>query len=640
LKKLSAKIGGGCNLLKSEKLLDLVFDAIQDGISILDKDLNVIRVNKIMRQLYSHKLPFEGIKKCFEVYHDRSKPCEICPTLRAFKSGKLEVNKVPLTSKQGVVGTLELFSFPIIDESGNVQGVVEHVRDITAQVKAIEDLSESEKRYKTLFKSANDAIFILDMKGNIIDTNSVAYERLGYTKEEILALNITQLDHPKFAAKVPERLGRIQKLGKVIFESAHIKKDGSIMPVEISASLINLKGKEMHLSVVRDITIRKQLEEELMKVKKLESIGFLAGGIAHDFNNILAAILGNINLAAMDTNLLPKTKKFLEEAEKGSFRARDLTQQLLTFAKGGEPIKEVSSFESVIKDSANFVLHGDKVACRYDIPKDLWLVDIDKGQMSQVIQNIVLNASHAMPEGGTIQITCENIDPLQAGKAFLDRDKKFVEVTITDSGIGIPANVIDKIFDPYFSTKQKGSGLGLAISHSIVTKHNGHIAVKSTPGAGTTFTIYLPASVDQPEQEKREEPIVESNVKAKIMVMDDEEMVRDVAQSMLHIMEHEVVLAQDGAEAIALYREYSEANEPIDIVIMDLTIPGGMGGKDTVKEVLAFNPEAKVIVSSGYSNDPIMANFQKFGFCAAIEKPYQFKKLSEVINQVMAQRKQ
>jgi len=255
--------------------------------------------------------------------------------------------------------------------------------------------------------------------------------------------------------------------------------------------------------------------------------------------------------------------------------------------------------------------------------------------MSQVVQNIVLNASHAMQGGGTVEISCKNIDPHQVAGLNLPRDKKFVEVTITDSGIGIPANVIEKIFDPYFSTKQEGSGLGLAISHSIITKHNGYVVVKSTPGSGTTFTLYIPASTEQQDKETIEKPVQLGIGKGKILVMDDEELVRNVAKAMLTTMGHEVMLAKDGVEALEIYKAHTDSDEPIDIVIMDLTIPGGMGGKDAVKEVLSFDPDAKVIVSSGYSTNPIMANCQEYGFRAAIVKPYQLQELTKVISQVM-----
>ena len=436
---------------------------------------------------------------------------------------------------------------------------------------------------------------------------------------------------------------KVMAAGKIIGLANHtalISRDGTKRNIADSGAPIRNKENRIIgvVLVFRDVTEKNRMAAELLKVKKLESVGVLAGGIAHDFNNILMAILGNLSLATQYVNSEEKAYPLLVKAEKASLRAKDLTQQLLTFAKGGEPIKETASIQEVIKDSASFVLHGGRVECQYHIPDNLWFVEIDKEQMSQVIQNLIINASHAMPEGGIIEITCENMSKEGIAESRLAQ-KDYIKITISDSGIGIPENIIDKIFDPYFSSKQQeGSGLGLAISHSIITKHNGHIAVKSTPGVGTTFTIYLPVSADQQEHEKREETITEHKDKAKIMVMDDEELVRDVAQSMLNLMGHEVVLVQDGAGALELYREHSDSGEPIDIVVMDLTIPGGMGGKDAVKEILAFDPDAKVIVSSGYSNDPIMANCQKYGFCAAIVKPYQLQELTKVINQVLAER--
>jgi nitrogen-specific signal transduction histidine kinase/CheY-like chemotaxis protein len=389
------------------------------------------------------------------------------------------------------------------------------------------------------------------------------------------------------------------------------------------------------MSLVENVTERVRMEKELLKVKKLESIGILAGGIAHDFNNILAAILGNINLALFDQDLKDKTKKLLSEAERASLRAKDLTQQLLTFARGGDPVKEASSLENVIKDSANFVLHGDKVACRYDIPEGLWLVDIDKGQMSQVIQNIVLNASHAMPEGGIVAVTCENVTSGDYSDFPLLPKGRFVKICIQDKGVGMPANVVDKIFDPYFSTKHGGSGLGLAITNSIINKHKGHISVESSPGVGATFTLYLPASEQEKAPSQKSEVYKKASSQAKILLMDDEQMVRAVAKEMLMKLGHEVELSENGKEAIKLYMEAINTNNKFDIVIMDLTIPGGMDGKEAVQEILNLDPDAKVIVSSGYSNDPVMANFKDYGFCSAIVKPYRLQELSKVINQLI-----
>lgn len=387
--------------------------------------------------------------------------------------------------------------------------------------------------------------------------------------------------------------------------------------------------------------VQKQVEElennqkQIVEAKKLESLGILAGGIAHDFNNILAAILGNINLALFNPDLQDKTKKLLSEAEKATLRARDLTQQLLTFAKGGEPIKETSSLDEIVKDSADFVLHGKKVACRYNAPENLWQVDIDKGQISQVIQNIVLNASHAMPKGGVITVTYENVSSGEYSNFPLLQNRKYVKISIQDEGDGIPVNIIDKIFDPYFSTKYDGSGLGLAITHSIINKHGGHIAVESSPGIGATFIVFLLASEQVKVQSQKPRLQSKAMPQAKILVMDDEEMVRTMAKEMLVELGHKVKLSENGEEAIKLYQKAFNANNKFDLVIMDLTIPGGMGGQRAVQEVLAINSNAKVIVSSGYSNDPIMANYKDFGFCSAIAKPYQLQELSKIISQII-----
>jgi signal transduction histidine kinase/CheY-like chemotaxis protein len=416
-----------------------------------------------------------------------------------------------------------------------------------------------------------------------------------------------------------------------------LTKDGRELSIADSgAPIFDSESKIIGVVLVfRDVTEQLKTEMELLKVKKLESIGVLAGGIAHDFNNILTAILGNINLALFDKDIGDRTRKLLLEAEKASLRAKGLTQQLLTFSKGGEPVTEISSLIGIIRDSANFVVHGLNTVCSYDFHEDLWLVEVDKGQISQVVQNIVLNASHAMPEGGTIKITCENFT--FSGEDFLpfSKDERFVKICIQDSGIGIPASVVEKIFDPYFSTKQEGSGLGLAIAQSILNKHNGYIMVESSQGVGTTFIIYIPSS--EKAETLPQEAAIENiePIQSKILFMDDEELVQTVTKEMLDQLGHEVVVVAEGKDAIKTYQESMTSGKPFDLVIMDLTIPGGMGGKEAVREILNIDPDAKVIVSSGYSNDPVMAKYKDYGFCSAIAKPFRLTELSRTINQIM-----
>lgn len=539
----------------------------------------------------------------------------------------------------GLSGRNEL---TVLEESFNLMIGNLH-QSMVKREQAEENLAAEKERLAVTLRSIGDGVITTDISGKIVMLNKVAEKLTGWSNGKAVGRPLGAVFHiiSEQTRKVCENpVAKVIDNGRIVGLANHtvlVARDGTERSIADSGAPIldaqsNIAGVVL---VFRDVTEQIKMEKNLLKVKKLESIGVLAGGIAHDFNNILAAILGNISLALFDADLKDDTRQLLSEAENASIRAKDLTQQLLTFAKGGEPVKEASSLESVIKDSANFVLHGDKVACRFDIPEDLWIVDIDKGQISQVIQNIVLNASHAMPEGGIIQIACENLSSEDGDVLPLAIDGRVVKICIRDSGIGMPANVVEKIFDPYFSTKQDGSGLGLAITHSIISKHGGHVSVESSSGIGTVFSLYLPASTRSCIAGSPAETIEPAVIKARILIVDDEEQIRNMSQAMLRRMGHEVVLARDGAEAIRIYKESTDCDSLIDLVIMDLTIPGGMGGEDAVRKILAINPHAKVIVSSGYSNDPVMASFREFGFCGAIGKPYHLNDLRKVITKVL-----
>ena len=394
--------------------------------------------------------------------------------------------------------------------------------------------------------------------------------------------------------------------------------------------------KKTNERLKNEIAERKRAEAELLKAQKLESVGILAGGIAHDFNNILTAILGNISLAKMFAN--PEDRSFarLAEAEKASLRAKDLTQQLLTFSRGGKPIVKTASVARLLKDSTIFALSGSNILCEFSIPEGLWPVEMDEGQINQVINNVVINAVQAMPEGGTIKVRAENvtlgIDRRKQGLPL--QGEKYVKVSIQDQGIGIPEESLQKIFDPYYTGKKKGSGLGLAISYSIIKKHLGYITVESELGVGTTFHIFLPASEKEVLTEKRTGEIPLAG-KQRILIMDDEEMVRNVAGTMLEHIGYEAGLAKDGTEAIELYKQAKEAHVPFAVVILDLTIPGGMGGKEAIKKLIELDPKAKVIVSSGYSTDPVMSQFREYGFKGVVTKPYKIEELRDALHKVM-----
>jgi len=517
--------------------------------------------------------------------------------------------------------------------------------DITLRKEAGNAMAAEKERLAVTLRSIGDGVITTNIEGSIVLINAVAERLTGWSQREAEGRPLTEvftIINEKTRQPCENPVDKVLASGRIIELANHtllIARDGRERNIADSgAPICDKESRTVGVVLVfRDVTEETRMKEERLKIKKLESVGVLAGGIAHDFNNILAAIMGNLSLAQLDSHLEDETRKLLHTAEKASLRARDLTQQLLTFSKGGEPVKETASIGEIIRESAEFVLHGSSVACLYVIPEDLWLVDIDRGQIGQVIHNIILNAMHAMPEGGNIDVRCENVDGFAEKRVFLPDTGRFVKIIISDTGIGIPAAMLEKIFDPYFTTKQEGSGLGLAITHSIISKHGGHIWAQSTPGQGTTFTILLPVSASSEGRSVVQGADVMAAIEggnARIMIMDDEEIVRTVISSMLTHLGYEVVEAKDGKEAISLYRTYRDENRPINFVIMDLTIPGGMGGKEAVRELLALDPAAKVIVSSGYSNDPIMANCCQYGFSAAVAKPFQMEDIVRALQQL------
>lgn len=521
------------------------------------------------------------------------------------------------------------FSARIYPEQGWIEGVAE---DITARKQAEEALGESEEKLRLLVENMVEVFFQIDLHGRLSYINPAIERMLGFSPEEVLGKEYTDF----ILGENKERLRKeiaVQAQGRQVFrlfELNLLHKRGSLVVAEISAApIISSDGTfRGYVGVCRDITEQRKLEEERSRLAKLESLSILAGGIAHDFNNLLTGIMGNISLAKMknkDQNLGP----VLERAERASVRARDLTQQLLTFAKGGEPIREDVPLPELVRESAEFICRGKPVKLEYRFNPDLPPAHVDPGQISQVVQNLVLNSVQAMPHGGTITIAIapEQIEspsdlPLEPGR--------YLKLQVRDTGVGIPEKIIDRIFDPYFSTKQSGSGLGLAIVHSILKRHHAHITVQSRYGEGTTFTIYLPAGEGLPKDEQASTETAAPSG-GRVLLMDDEELVLEVGRAMLESLGYEVETAPEGQKALAMYRAAREAGKPFDVVIMDLTIAGGLGGKETIEELKKYDPEARAIVSSGYSNDPIMANPKNYGFDDVVDKPYNIQKLQQAL---------
>ncbi len=427
---------------------------------------------------------------------------------------------------------------------------------------------------------------------------------------------------------------KIQDINDVEDEFVILSKALNSMAQNLDDRILKLND-EIELRTLAEQK-RAETEINLQRAEQRSAIGTLAGGIAHDFNNLLTAILGNINMAIYCLPPDHDVYNNLVDAEKATKRAHKLTGQLLTFSKGGGPVKETAPINEVIRESAFFILHGSNVICNIDIPDDLWLVTIDKGQIGQVIQNLTLNADHAMPDGGTITIRCEN-HTADASSPNLNPGK-YVQISIQDRGQGIKKQDLAKIFDPYFSTKEKGnikgSGLGLAIVDSIISRHNGHISVKSEVGTGTTFTFFLPASAEIVKKQKETSGDILFG-KGIILVMDDESMILEMMKYSLPSIGYTVETADSGEQALTMYDKAAKRNTPFTLVIMDLTIPGGMGGEETAKKLLAKYPDAILLVSSGYSEDPIMTNPERYGFKGALKKPYDLRKLSHLLHELI-----
>lgn len=502
-----------------------------------------------------------------------------------------------------------------------------------------QSLAQESQRLAVTLKSIGDGVITVGLDGEILLLNPAAENILQLNSEEATGKPFAKIIRLEYENSPGESIDPVKEI--IDEEKAFVSDGQSILfrkngeKCFIAFSCAPIKDHENNLFgvviVFRDISEELRLKNELANVGKLESIGILAGGIAHDFNNILAGILGNIELSLLDRNIADKTRKFLNGAVGACERARDLTQQLLTFARGGEPVLEKVAIAEIVRDTAEFVTHGSKSVCEFDFPPDLWRAEADPGQIAQVIQNLIINAEQSMPDGGKIFVSCRNIAADENENPNLSK-RDHIEIRVEDNGPGIAPELLGKIFDPFFSTKPKGHGLGLAISHSIVKKHAGTVSVSSRPGCGSTFSIFLPAHRDTdscPECKNQEPKQVSA---CKILIMDDEKMILDTTKEILGALGHEALLAEDGTKAIELYKEHLDYGKPIDLLIMDLTVPGGLGGKETVGEILKINPHARVIVSSGYSQDPVLANYREYGFSAVLVKPFGMEKLNEAIS--------
>jgi two-component system cell cycle sensor histidine kinase/response regulator CckA len=511
------------------------------------------------------------------------------------------------------------------------------IEDITERKQTEEALKKSEEKYRDLVENINDVIFEIDENQRISYISPTSEATIGLPPSDLIGRSMMDFLFPEDRSLAGESFQKNSSGQALPIEVRLVNQFEEIRWVRVSSRPITKMGRVLGFrGILTDLTEEKRRDEERMIMSKLESTGILAGGIAHDFNNLLTVILGNLELAKISPGITKTLGTYLENAEKAVTSARTLTQQFITFAKGDAPVKRLITLTGLLKEQARYTLRGSPVGYKCTISPDLWSTDVDENQIGQVLRNIILNAREAMPQGGKILIGAINW-VVDASSDLPLPEGNYVRVTIADRGSGISEEVLPKIFDPYFSTRQrgdqKGMGLGLTICHSVIQKHGGAITVSSKTGEGTIFHVYLPAL----PLRINERPALPQGLPGmgRILVMDDEEMMLNLVGEILSHLGYEIQPVEDGEKALACFREAQDQGNPFDAVILDLIVSGGMGGKETIEELLKIDPSVKAIVSSGYSNDPVMVEYDRYGFKGALAKPYGINDLRDILSNVI-----
>lgn len=509
-------------------------------------------------------------------------------------------------------------------------------------------LWRSEEMLGNLLETIPSIIYMKDARGRLILVNAAFEELTGTDRREVIGRDLPDLLPGLSEANEAVDL-RVLSEERQHTHECSFSRDGETRHLScVKTPVRNKSGTTIGvLGILRDVTEKQRTEEELLKAVKLESVGVLAGGIAHDFNNLLTAILGSVSLAKLKLKSGEEVDGILDEVQHAALRARDLTQKLLTFSRGGEPVKKPTDLAPLLRDSAEFALSGSRVSVEFHLPEDLHRVECDRGQVGQVIHNLVVNAAQAMEEGGVLTVSAANLRVLDSreddsgedGAADGDTERlpastgDYVRVGIADHGPGIPPSARGRVFDPYFTTRDGSSGLGLTTAYNVVRRHGGHIRFTTEEGEGTTFFVYLPSA--GPARAGSSRGVSRRGAGQRVLLMDDERMILDVAGEMLSYMGFSVATAASGEEALEVYRRAQREGRPFSLVILDLTVPGGMGGEETIQRLRRMDPSVRAVVSSGYSNNPVMANHRRWGFNGVVAKPYRIEQLQAVVEEVL-----
>ncbi len=622
-----------------------VLDSLPVVIAFVDSGRRLLFSNKAFEERFSpNKAPLSG--KLLEEALDHEVCLKISPNIeKAFRGEGVafELNSGDLNKGEDTGRMLRISCIPHADPTGGY-GFIALGTDITELKKVEEALRQSEEWFRNLAEHIPGiSIQGYNTSGEVVYWNKESVTLFGYSADEALAKKLVDLIVPPDLEPMFERIleagKKVCKSGEIIpsGELVLLDRQGRNVPVLSTHTAVVIEGREPLLFCINfDMSDRKRIEEELLNAKKLEAIGILAGGIAHDFNNLLFVILGNLSMAQMKLSGEDPAFRHFAEAEKACLRAKDLTQKFITFSSGGGPLKNRVSIGEMVENAVSLVLSGSNIGSELNITRDLLKADIDEDQMRQVLTGIIANSKEAMPKGGTLYVNAKNIDISKTGPL---RSGQYVKIVIRDEGTGIPEENLAKIFDPYFSTKyrgsQKGMGFGLAIAHSVIKRHNGNIKVESRFGEGTTVTIIIPASTATDIAHQVSSGIGHPGRK-KVLIMDDEEMLVDLLKTMVEHLGFEAGVAMHGEQAVEMYADSMENDQKWDVLILDLTVKGGMGGRDTLKKLLYLDPEVKAIVSSGYSSDPIMSDFMSYGFKDILSKPYALDQLKNVLNRVLS----
>jgi PAS domain S-box-containing protein len=519
----------------------------------------------------------------------------------------------------------------------------ELTRQISERLQAELNLMESEERYRSLVESSSDWIWEVDRDGLYTYSSPSVESILGYTVADVLGRTFYDFMPPDEAGQTRTTFERNKLIGKPIVGLVNRcrHKNGSEVVLETNGEPIfddagTLTG---YRGIDRDISVRVRHEKETRKVEHLHSLGLLAGGIAHDFNNLLTAVFGNIELARMELRKASPGAQALDDSAAAMEQARMLTGQLLTFSKGGSPVMETTSIRELLLDTCRFTLSGSALRCVYDVPEDLRMADVDPGQIWQVLNHVLTNAREAMPKGGTIRAAAENVDVDDRSSVSLPVGQ-YVRISVTDEGEGISRSNLPRVFDPYFSTKvrgpEKGTGIGLAVCHSIIEKHRGLITLESAPGEGTTVAFYLPALGELAQDTDAEIDAAEGRTPGcRVLLLEDDESVITTTSRILQHLGHSVEVARHGAEAVECYDRFRHQGVPFDLVLLDLTIRGGMGGQAAIEKIREIDPGVVAVVASGYADDPVMSNCKQYGFDASLIKPFSIRTLRGLIEDLV-----